>query len=377
MKKVLNYCELIAPKPQNTDFEMIQCSICPLNFKDPEDVCAHMRKHHSHTKSYRCTICDRAVFTELWKYKRHLLNVCKLPTSNLNLSGNVEEFDPNHILEFEKTVDERALLFVCSLASKMNIPRSFTYEIVSEVHSFYKSTILKGFDQYVMPYVKDEGQENVSSFIQICREPFRSVDTENKLDSVLHDKKLIKPLIRFDIISPTQDLTSKPKCGVLMPLAFQFKKFFELPGVFHLTQQFANEVSKDHNLSHFLNGSVWKKKLKSFSATDIVIPFHLHIDDTQVNNALGTHRSKGLETCCYYSFPSIPPQYSSRLENVFAAQLLPSEANKLHGNFACFHKLIDALNEIAKEPIILNIDGKQEKVLCVVVVINTLFFIFA
>ncbi|KAJ6639978.1 hypothetical protein Bhyg_12726, partial [Pseudolycoriella hygida] len=302
----------------------------------------------------------------LWKYKRHLVSVCKLQIANsdVDVSQNVsDEIDPLHITEFDKRADECAFSFVCNLASKMNIPRSLTYEILKEFQSFYSVTILKSFDQYVMPYVNDEKKSNVSIFMQICKEPFRSVNTEKKLDSVLQERNLISPLISFDITSQTQkDPVSKPKCGVLMPLAFQFKKFFELPGVFELTQQFAEKVSKDCNISHFLNAAAWKEKLKSYSDKNNVIPFHLHIDDTQMNNALGSHRGKGLETCCYYSFPTIPPQYSSRLENIFAAQLTPTDAIKLYGNFACFHKLIDELNKMAQEPICLNIDGKEERI---------------
>lgn len=148
----------------------------------------------------------------------------------------------------------------------------------------------------------------------------------------------------------------------MMPMKFQFRKFFELPGVFEKTQQFATIVSKERDITHFLNASVWKDKLKAFKSTDTVIPFHLHIDDTQVNNALGSHRSKGLETCCYYSFPSIPPQYTSRLENIFAAQLFSSGANKKYGNVDCFSCLVEEINTIAQEPVTLNINGREEKV---------------
>lgn len=339
---------------------MVRCCFCPLNFNNPEDICLHIKKHHSGINAFRCTICERAAFTELWKYKRHLLNVCFQDNITEEADDTIEA---NNMSEFEKTVDDHALALVCKIASNMNVPRSHTFEVINEFKNFYALTVLKGFDQYVIPRVKIEEESNVEGFIQICRNPFRSVDTESKLDTELKKRDLVSSFDQFDIAENSRtESDHKPEYGVLMPLAYQFKKFFELEGVYELTQEFATEASNDTNISHFLNGSVWKGKLKSFKATDIVIPFHVHIDDTQVNNALGSHRSKGLETCCYYSFPSIPPQYCSRLENIFAAQLLPSDANKRHGNFACFHKLVEEVNKISQEPVTLNIDGKEIEV---------------
>lgn len=217
------------------------------------------------------------------------------------------------------------------------------------------------------PYVSEEYQANVNYFIQICQDPFRSVNTEARLDSVLTTAELITPLIKFDIEKnckddQTDDSEHSKRNGTLMPLAFQFKKFFELPRVFELTQKYSQEVAKDKNISHFTNAEVWKEKLKSYESKETVIPFHLHVDETQINNALGSHRSVGLETCTYYSFPTIPPQYSSRLENIFAAQLFSAKAYKECGNMACFSALIESLNEISHVPITLNINGKQEKV---------------
>lgn len=186
-----------------------------------------------------------------------------------------------------------ALALVCKIASNMNIPRNYTFELISDFQNFLTATILQGFDQHLKPYVSKEHLLNVDYFVQICRDPFRSVKTEYRLNSVLEKDDLITDLISFDINPKSQikneDENDSKYKGILMPFAFQFKKFFELPQVFELTQKHAEEVSKDENISHFINAEVWKEKLESYELNDTINSVSFNIDETQINNALGSH----------------------------------------------------------------------------------------
>lgn len=362
--------------------------MCSFNFLSPQELYSHIESSHqiSSEDSYRCTMC-RSEFTKMWKYKRHL-TLCfkKVPESVQR--ENVDEINANvtqrNLLEFESVVRKKSLELICKLASNMNIPRNYVFEVVDDFDGFYSTILLEGFNKFVKPHVGDEEQSNLEYFIQICKDPFMKVKTESKLDDVLKKLDMVSSLTSFDIAEkkedkekqqineeqideenehPAKKFKKSDESGVLMPMKFQFKKFFELPGVFKLIQDYANQVSNDTKISHFINAETWKNKLKYFNPNDIVIPFHLFIDETQVNNALGSHRSKGLETCTYYSFPTIPPQYSSRLENIFVAQLFSSGATKKFGNFASYGDLIAALNELAREPVTLNVNGEEVEVI--------------
>lgn len=349
---------------------MVKCFICHFNFEDPREVCEHIKKHHNGIASYKCpnnTTC-RSSFTALYSYRRHLDSCCKTIPSTFKPENELSTQDSetrSEMKNFEKKMEHDALAFVCKLASNMSVPRNHTYEVISDFQVFLSSTILEGFIQHVKPKISREDLPEFDYFMQICRDPFRSVKTEHRLDSVLEEADLIRSSITFDI-SEEQSSEEGEECsnrrGTLMPLAFQFKKFFELPGVFETTQKYSEEVSQSVNVCHFINGEVWKEKLKSYQPNETVIPFHLHMDETQINNALGSHRSVGLETCTYYSFPTVPPQFNSRLENIFVAQLCSADAYKECGNFACFSALIDALNDLAHVPITLNINGEEKEV---------------
>lgn len=338
-------------------------------FENPRELCEHIKKHHFGVKKYKCAnpTC-RSSFTELYTYRRHLDLCCSSVSNSCNAQvSTYDEQIGNDLKAFDTKMDDVALRFVCKLASNMSVPRNHTFEVITDIQQFLITTMIDGINQHIKPHVSQHHQSSVDFFIEICKDPFRNVRSEFKLDSVLEKEDLIEPLTTFDVNKKKNKNESDEELevggkGILMPLVFQFKKFFELPDVFEITQKYAEELSKHENISHFINAEVWKEKLKSYGPNETVIPFHFHIDDTQINNALGSHCSVGMETCTYYSFPTIPPQFSSRLENIFTAQLISSDAFKKCGNVPCFCELVEAINEISHTPIHLNINGKEIKV---------------
>ncbi len=318
---------------------------------------------------YKCTICGK-VLTEMWRYRRHL-DLCDVDLSSTTEKDSevrVVDDGQKNLLNFETKIHNESLEFVCKLAGNMNIPRNYVFELLHDFRNFYSKMIAEAFSQYVKPNVCAGQKINVEYLVQILDDPFKRVNSEYQLDKLLKKADLISPLEKVTLgelsDDESEEVSQKEKEKervTVMPLEFQFKKFFELPNVFEETQKFAKEVSQ-RNLGHFINGEVWKKKLRSYNADDIVIPYHLHTDDVQMNNALGAHRRRGLETCSYYSFPTVPPEYNSRLENIFVAQIFSTKANKDFGNFSCYERMIHRLNDFARNGITLNINGKDQKV---------------
>lgn len=383
----------------NRTSKMIECFVCSFQFENPQKLCDHLKSIHqlSGENTYKCTICDQE-FTKLWKYRRHLILCFTKPIPTTKAVVPVEDESQKSILEFQNKIHKLAIEFVSKLAGNVSIPRNYVFELLEEFRRFFSAMISEGFNEHINPYVYSEQQIKVNYLRKLFEDPFLQVNNESRLDDKLTKADLIRPLkkvlltkrITTDLISPSNNVTlkkhkkrkitetesqtteaegqtteTKSKTErdfvTIMPLKYQFKKFFELPNVFELTQKYANEVSQE-TMTHFINGKHWKKKLESYDENDIVIPYHLHTDDVQINNALGSHRVKGLETCTYYSFPTVPPEYNSRLENIFVAQLFPSNANKKYGNYSCFANMIEDLNKFAKEGVTLNINGEEQKV---------------
>lgn len=108
-----------------------------------------------------------------------------------------------------------------------------------------------------------------------------------------------------------------------MPIEFQIKKFFELPNVYEKVKLNTIKIQQGNDLDHFIKGKLWKEKIKTYKPDQVVIPFHFYGDGAQVNNPLGPHAKSGDQHLNYYSFPIIPYEYQSRLENIFVAQFYP------------------------------------------------------
>lgn len=127
----------------------------------------------------------------------------------------------------------------------------------------------------------------------------------------------------------------KEATGVLLPLYFQFQRFFE----------------KDDNLSKALNGTeqsgfgfqnnfiktnTWQRKVCQNSFVDkVVLPFFLYMDDVEINNPLGSHC--GPTTFFYYSFPTV------KNCDIFLAMVIKGVDYKQYKNEKCLSRLVEEL----------------------------------
>lgn len=86
-----------------------------------------------------------------------------------------------------------------------------------------------------------------------------------------------------------------------MPIVFQIKKFFELPNVFEQVKANTLKLQGENKLNHYINGEVWKRKMKMFKPDQTVIPFHFYSDGAQINNPLGKNNNNQPSLFCLKS----------------------------------------------------------------------------
>lgn len=53
--------------------------------------------------------------------------------------------------------------------------------------------------------------------------------------------------------------------GVILPLKFQFRKYFEVPGVLDSFIQNHNFLKTENGFTNFINSQLWKEKMMSFN----------------------------------------------------------------------------------------------------------------
>ncbi|CAG5090363.1 Protein of unknown function [Cotesia congregata] len=97
-----------------------------------------------------------------------------------------------------------------------------------------------------------------------------------------------------------------------IPLAQLLKVFFQSSDILKETLEFMRLLECEINII----STLWKKQ-RSLFTEKIVFPLFLFFDEFETNNPLGSH--KGINKCgaVYINLPNIPPQYKSKLENIF------------------------------------------------------------
>lgn len=385
---------------------MFKCTLCSKRTTSISDFLDHVKAEHkeSDTDEHQCPLCHYS-FDQLWKLGRHL-STCVQNNSKAEMSSTVflqTRFE--YIAQYRKLIQDIAFDFALGLAKNMNVPRNAVFEVIENVKKLLRS-IGACVKEVVNPLLKEDKMHEFENVIwTMINDSFENVETEHKFDKRLSvpENQLISAIKQVKLEDASADGNdselnetgsdvdvndgrdgndinnedeengcddidsdgvgkSRLKSVTLMDIQFQMKKFFELPGVFNKVMLNTEKIKKNKKLNHYINGTSWKNKLKNFSKEDIVIPYHLHIDDTQTNNSLGTHAANGDQTCVYYTFPTIPNEFLARLDTIFAGMFFESSLSKKHGNEKCYEALVDELNKLADDGITLNIDGKEQKV---------------
>lgn len=155
------------------------------------------------------------------------------------------------------------------------------------------------------------------------KNPFESINTDYLLHKGLKNSDLIGEIKQVTLSNEIVAMHStgnliydeKQIKGLLMPLSFQFRKFFEKDNLLKHTLDYMDVIYNSKKFTNFIQGELWKSKVQLYPGK-ILIPFFLYMDDFEINNPLGSH--SGVHSICnvYYSFPCSNIE-NSELDNVF------------------------------------------------------------
>lgn len=248
-----------------------------------------------------------------------------------------------------------------------NVKKNITGPIANELKS-----ILNDFKTNDSLNIKNK-VENIISF---CENPFEGFDTEYKFLKTLKDINLyespsviqLNNTISNIVLSHVNTMDEVITKGVLFPIKFHIKKFFEIPGMYEEFRKTMDIINNSRSLNHFCNGKIWKNKVKKYT-DKFVIPYFLYFDDFEVNNPLGSHSSSLLGV--YFSFPSAPEHLKFTLKNIFIAALFKSKDVKDFGNDKCFFKLTEILNDLESNGVeIVTKSGKYKLYFCLGLIVG-------
>jgi hypothetical protein len=125
-----------------------------------------------------------------------------------------------------------------------------------------------------------------------------------------------------------------------------FQKYLSLPLVLKTIIDFSERAKRNNQtLFSFLQGEIWKDKIKVFG-NDIIIPLSLFVDDFEPNNPLGSKATIYKIGGVYLSIPALPLHLQCDLENIFVAALHFAEDRKVFGMKKIMLPVVEQLEKL-------------------------------
>lgn len=284
------------------------CFICNFKVTELEKLFLHLKMYHSLKPNaiYKCGITNCIQqFTSICSFSKHMKSEINKPQSNVNNSTNIpmelklsdidllpesNSLDMNdaHVPSINlQLLKDSALKFSLQYYGKPHFSRKLTTELQTDIIKLITEVISNEIETNIMignidPHVK----KSLETIIEFCKNPFIHIDTEYTFLKHLEEKELYeKPKIitlnnTVDniVLNNINTIDEKKSKGVIFPLKFQLKKYFELPGVLDSFLSNHNSLNKDNIVySNFLNCELWKQKML-LHPNKLVIPYFLYVD---------------------------------------------------------------------------------------------------
>lgn len=273
---------------------------------------------------------------------------------------------------FIKSATDTALSLLCSMVGHENLNRKLAFDIFQSAVKLLVKPLLNFLKDEIIPI-----QENIESkviFEQLALDYgnlFNEFTTEFRLQKQLTD---VYDLYRDpveDTITEVNKIVQKNNIPViksvvhkicLPDLIFNIKLFLELPNVLKEILEYQKKVYDSHELINIINGTIWQKVKQKFADNQIVIPVLQFNDDFVIDHHL-SHRSQKTSIGGFYLiFPTLPPQFRSKLENILIAAIIKTVDLKEHGYLTCLNGLVDMFLAMETNGIDVSIDGEIHKV---------------
>lgn len=389
----------------------MNCQTCGKNFTCIKKYILHIEYLHNLNNYYKCPFhkCDR-LYNRRDIFKRHIAakHILKKNITVKKHTKVVDESDPsstlqakhtlmshenkvsspidntgrnivetfnikNLLTQFSELLEKTVAQFIAQLYNHIAITRTVIQWIINLIQSFLSSGLLDLIKRCCsnIPKVTEHSSDILDAVFHMFHSfenAFQSLNTEYKRMKYFEKSQcLLNPVLRVIGVAEEQKnnnretvMVLKNHCSYFVPLSKTLKLFFEISGVFKIVFDYQNALMTSENTAiiNLVHGRLWRKIIKTFPNNQIVFPLIIYFDDFEPLNPLGSHATCYKIGAVYFSLPTIPPEFASRLENVFLSLLFYSGDRQKFGNRKTFQPLIDDL--LLLETIGLNINVKDQ-----------------
>lgn len=283
--------------------------------------------------------------------------------------SNSEPENLSQLISPNFSIERKGLEFSLKLLSNDNFTRKDVFQIQKNIMLDIVNPIVNSVKLYTTENLSetfDDFDERLLqiSLIERISNPFELCESESKLFKWLRSNDYVCDFNEFIINKEIGEKYSRGEIhyeeveitGVLLPLSFQFRKVFEKNDMLNKTLKYMECIKKQsHSNCHFMHGSLWHQKSRAYhEAGEIVLPYFLYIDDSEVNNPLGPHADP--ITFIYYSFPVI------QNSEIILGSLLKGKDYKEYGNQQCLQALVNQIRCLEDDGLLIMTTEGQKHV---------------
>ncbi|CAH1736352.1 unnamed protein product [Aphis gossypii] len=364
------------------------CFICKVNVSTFSALAFHYKFMHflNALSTYECSESNCSqTFQNLNGLRRHItrIHTSSVKVTEVNTNTNVNNYlinsyavpfiDKNinlpplksndfNLKEALNVLNVSAVKFSLQLHDNNNFSRKDILNIQSKIFDLILNPIILLLKGALLDTIKDPLLISTTNvIISEISSIFKYCSSEYKLNKWLSGEELTEDIMQFTINDEINFVSHageneydeiKTK-GILFPLKFQFQKYYEKNDMLIETLNLYDSlnISDDNFLSNFIQGSLWKDKVK-LHQNKIVLPYFIYIDDFEINNPLGSNANFQSISALYYSFPL--SKNNSKISEIFLAALIKAKDLKTFGNDLCFKHLVNELNSLERDGISIN-----------------------
>ncbi|XP_062555940.1 uncharacterized protein LOC134220838 isoform X2 [Armigeres subalbatus] len=335
------------------------------------------------------------IFSKLYTYKRHVKNhqfdrpteniqnetdetvgklPCELQQMDMHKENTSNDIDNDRsINKLEANIlhiRQAAVEFTLKIHDRSNITRQDVRNIQNATQQFCLNAVQK-LETLIVPQ-NPQIQYEIDKYLNEMKNPFEFINTDFKFFGELKELGLFEHpsilALEEDKITSVSFVEGRKSCLVLNPIEFQVRSFFETGDVLKKTVENTSHYDQLANNAHFVNGHIWGNIKTKYCEQNLkqninyILPIWLYADEFEINDPLSSHNKTDSVCGIYYSFPTVPDDYKSKLCNIFVAGVIRKVAISNVGVNSFISKLIKPFKRLEEEGIVINLQSGQVKI---------------
>lgn len=356
-----------------------RCYLCGEEFDDVKRATSHLKSECERKRDgdqLKCMkiqkdgmFCETE-FSSIKSLQAHMRNIkCKLLSCDVNDNKSNDSFD-----KWSCFLDDFGALAVHSNSpAKEEHQEKSSYSIASYIESFVNKLIISNIQRDVINEIVNCSKELVHKTLAMIRECPISEKSKKEVEPTLNSTEMFVSscLDKFsskykrkkhytnlpNYVAPQTFCVSGEDTFQYVPILKQIEKLFADENFRNMYFTFNNSHKcQDGVYERFCCGSKYKNTDVFQSANSIQI--QIYYDDVQLTSPLKTATTK---VCAiYFIIRNIPPEFASRLDNIYLVALCDSRIVSKYGYNVILDPIVNEIKKLETEGISVDVGSDTE-----------------